>query len=149
MGGPADAEREGRAAHARAYFYAFDLLSLEGEDLRERPLLERKRRLAKIIPYHYETRLRLLGHVPDRGKDLFRPVCDHDAEGVVAKLSGGRYPSDGNTTSLLKIKNPNYSQAEGRHEFRGQGSDAPGIMGAETPGSGRLLAARRPIVAGA
>jgi bifunctional non-homologous end joining protein LigD len=71
------------------YFYAFDLLSLEGRDLRERPLLERNRRLAKIIPFHYETRLRLLGHVPGRGRDLFRLVCDIDAEGVVAKWSRG------------------------------------------------------------
>ena len=31
------------------YFYAFDLLSLEGKDLRARPLLERKQRLAEII----------------------------------------------------------------------------------------------------
>ena len=46
------------------YFYAFDLLELDGEDLRARPMLERKRRLAKIIPFDIETRLRLLGHVP-------------------------------------------------------------------------------------
>src|SRR5438876_11001426 len=32
------------------YFYAFDLLELDGEDLRARPLLEQKRRLAKIHP---------------------------------------------------------------------------------------------------
>jgi hypothetical protein len=88
-----------------------------GRDLRERPLLERKRRLAKIIPYDYDTRLRLLGHVPGRGRDLFRLVCDIDAEGIVAKWNRGRYPSDGNTTSWLKIKNPDYSQAAGRHEF--------------------------------
>ena len=69
------------------YFYAFDLLELDGDDLRGRPLIERKRRLAKLIPYHYETRLRLLGHVPERGRDLFRLVCDHDAEGIVGKWS--------------------------------------------------------------
>jgi bifunctional non-homologous end joining protein LigD len=105
------------------YFYAFDLLELDGDDLRARPLLERKRRLAKIIPFDFETRLRLLGHVPARGRDLFRLVCDHDAEGVVAKWSGGTYHVDGRTTSWLKIKNPSYSQAVGRHEaFEGRGS---------------------------
>ena len=105
------------------YFYAFDLLELNGEDLRARPLLERKRRLAKIIPFDVETRLRLLGHVPARGRDLFRLVCDHDAEGVVAKWSRGTYHVDARTTSWLKIKNPGYSQAVGRHEaFEGRGS---------------------------
>ena len=77
------------------YFYAFDLLELDGEDLRARPLLERKRRLAKIIPYDFDTRLRLLGHVPGRGRDLFRLVCDHDAEGIVAKWARGPYHVDG------------------------------------------------------
>ena len=57
---------------AQPYFYAFDLLELDGEDLRTRPLLERKRRLAKIIPYDLDTSLRLLGHVPGRGRALFR-----------------------------------------------------------------------------
>ena len=99
------------------YFYAFDLLELDGEDLRERPLLERKRRLAKVIPFDFETRLRLLGHVPGRGRDLFGLVCDHDAEGIVAKWCRGTYHVDGRTTSWLKIKNPSYSQAVGRHEF--------------------------------
>jgi len=45
------------------YFYAFDLLELDGEDLRQRPLLERKHRLATIIPHDFDHRLRLLGHV--------------------------------------------------------------------------------------
>jgi bifunctional non-homologous end joining protein LigD len=107
---------------ALPYFYAFDLLELDGQDLRERPLLERKRRLATIVPFDFETRLRLLGHVPGRGRDLFRLVCDHDAEGIVAKWSRGTYHVDGRTTSWLKIKNPHYSQAVGRHEaFEGRG----------------------------
>jgi bifunctional non-homologous end joining protein LigD len=33
-----------------SYFYAFDLLALDGEDLREWPLVERKRRLRRLIP---------------------------------------------------------------------------------------------------
>jgi len=99
------------------YFYAFDLLELDGEDWRGRPLLERKGRLAEIIAYDFDTRLRLLGHVPGRGRDLFRLVCDHDAEGIVAKWARGTYHTDQRTTSWLKVKNPTYSQAGGRHQF--------------------------------
>jgi len=102
---------------AQPYFYAFDLLELDGADLRARPLIERKRRLAEIIPFDFDTHLRLLGHVHGRGRDLFRLVCDHDAEGIVGKWARGSYHVDGRTTSWLKIKNPNYSQAVGRHEF--------------------------------
>jgi bifunctional non-homologous end joining protein LigD len=69
----------------RPYFYAFDLLELDGRDLRARPLLTRKHALARIIPYDHARRLRLLGHVPGRGRDLFRLACDHDCEGIVAK----------------------------------------------------------------
>jgi bifunctional non-homologous end joining protein LigD len=102
---------------AQPYFYAFDLLELDGRDLRDRPLLERKHRLADVIPYDSDTRFRLLGHVPVRGRDLFGLACDHDAEGIVAKWARGTYHTDGRTTSWLKVKNPTYSQAEGRHEF--------------------------------
>lgn len=112
------------------YFYAFDLLELEGEDLRARPLLERKRILAGIIPYDYDMRLRLLGHVSKRGRDLFRVACDHDTEGIVAKWARGPYLTDGSTTSWLKIKNPSYSQAVGRHElFERRFSEARATVG--------------------
>jgi ATP-dependent DNA ligase len=46
---------------------------------------------------------------------LFRPVCERDLEGIVAKRKDGLYtPAE---TSWVKIKNPHYSQTEGRHEF--------------------------------
>jgi len=107
----------------RPYFYALALLALDGEDLRGRPLLERKRGLAEIIPFDFDTPLRLLGHLPGRGQDLFRLVCDHDAEGIVAKWARGAYHTDERTTSWLKIKNPSYSQAVSRHDvFEGRGS---------------------------
>jgi len=38
---------------------------LEGKNLRHRPLLESTRRLAQIIPYDFESRSSLLGHVPE------------------------------------------------------------------------------------
>lgn len=50
--------------------------------------------------------------------DLFRLVCDQDLEGIVAKWRDRLYAPD--ETSWVKIKNPAYSQADGRSEpFRG------------------------------
>jgi bifunctional non-homologous end joining protein LigD len=98
------------------YYYAFDLLSVDGKDLRALPLTERKRRLKDLMPF-VTTRLRYVDHVDERGSDLFVAVCNADAEGVVAKWSRGTYHADGATTSWVKVKNRTYSQMEGRHQL--------------------------------
>jgi bifunctional non-homologous end joining protein LigD len=116
-------ERDGRSHFYKLlfrrdwpYFLAFDLLSADGEDLRERPLLERKRRLRAIMP-RVDSRLRYVDHVRNRGTALFQASCKSDLEGIVAKWTRGRYETDGVSTSWLKIKNPQYSQWEGRREL--------------------------------
>src|SRR6185436_4828945 len=55
------------------HFVAFDVLAIDGEDLRDRPILERKRRLRAIMP-RIETRLLYLDHVTGRGSDLIAAV---------------------------------------------------------------------------
>jgi ATP-dependent DNA ligase len=96
-------------------FAAFDLLEANGENLRERPLLERKRRLRQLVP-RSNSRLLYVDHVRRGGVDLFREVCARDCEGIVAKWARGRYETDGCSTSWLKIKNPDYSQMVGRRK---------------------------------
>jgi bifunctional non-homologous end joining protein LigD len=95
------------------YFYAFDVLWVEGEDLRGRPLLERKRLLRDLItapgPALY------VDHVAGSGVDLFDAACSADLEGIVAKRADGLYTPE--ETSWVKIKNRAYSQAEGRADF--------------------------------
>jgi hypothetical protein len=44
-------------------------------------------------------------------------ACERDLEGILAKWARGTYQCDGRGTSRLKIENPEYSQAEGRHEL--------------------------------
>jgi bifunctional non-homologous end joining protein LigD len=56
------------------HFYCFDVLSTDGKDLRGLPLLERKRRLVRVLPT-IETRLLYLDHIAERGRDLFRAAC--------------------------------------------------------------------------
>jgi ATP dependent DNA ligase domain len=98
------------------FFYAFDVLNIEGEDLTNQPLLERKRRLRRLMPT-IDSRLLSLEHIEQRGCDLFRAACERDLEGIVAKWAHGTYGTDGRTTSWLKIKNPQYSQMRDRHEL--------------------------------
>jgi len=48
---------------------------------------------------------------------LFHVACEMDLEGIVAKWKSAPYRMDSYRTSWVKIKNPNYSQAEGRREL--------------------------------
>jgi len=59
----------------------------------------------------------LLEPIERRGRRLFELACERDLEGIVGKWKYGAYQSDGHGTSWLKVKNPNYSQAESRHEL--------------------------------
>jgi ATP-dependent DNA ligase len=89
---------------------------LTARDLRDLPLRERKRHLARIMP-RVGSRVMLLTPIERRGCRLFELAGEHDLKGVVAKWAHGTYQSDGGGTSCLKIKNREYSQAEGRHEL--------------------------------
>jgi bifunctional non-homologous end joining protein LigD len=115
-----------------AHFYAFDLLNVNGRDLRQLPSLERKRILRRIIPPQ-PAHVVYVDHIETRGVELFRLVCALDLEGIVAKRKNGSYQSNG-TAGPVKIKNPNYTQARGRREmfesFRGAVGSVPDYAGA-------------------
>jgi len=96
-------------------FVAFDLLYLDGEDLRELPQLERKRMLRALVPDR-STSLLYAQHVIGKGRALFDQVRALDLEGIVAKLAAAPYRAT-RPPHWLKIKNPTYSQGEGRHAF--------------------------------
>ena len=71
------------------HFDAFDLLEVDGEDLRMQPLLERKRRLRVIMP-KVASRLLYLDHIPERGRDLYRAACQRDLGGLLPNGRAGR-----------------------------------------------------------
>ena len=98
------------------YFYAFDLLTVDGRDMRAAPLTERKAHLRQIMP-RVDCWLLFLDAIAERGRDLFRLACRRDLEGVVAKWAHGTYQTDGRSTSWIKVKNPDYSQIIDRHEL--------------------------------
>lgn len=100
-----------------ACFVAFDILSIGGEDLRARPLIERKAELARIVPENGPV---LFARHVDRGIDLFRAVCERDLEGIVAKWKYGAYVDGAGgreSSTWFKIKNPHYTQQAGRAEL--------------------------------
>jgi hypothetical protein len=92
------------------FFYAFDLLALEGEDLRGLPLLERKRCLRRIMP-RVESRLRFMEHIEKRGIDLFRIACERDMEGIVGKWKPGSYSTDGRTSQINNLDDVHAGQS--------------------------------------
>jgi bifunctional non-homologous end joining protein LigD len=81
-------------------FYVFDLLWINGEDLRERPLIERKRMLRSLVPEESSVLL-YANHIEQHGVEFFRLICDRDFEGIVAKWKWGRYGE-----RWFKIRNP-------------------------------------------
>jgi len=98
-----------------ARFYAFDILELDGGDLRSLPLLKRKRHLKRLISAP-RSALLYVDHVIGKGEHLFRLACREDLEGIVAKWKYGHYDCN-SVSSWVKIKNPRYSQIEGRDKL--------------------------------
>jgi bifunctional non-homologous end joining protein LigD len=82
--------------------FAFDLLSLDGEDLTDLPLVQRKERLRAIIPKGDET-IQFAEHITGSGEALFDKLCAEGLEGVVSKRADSRYPS-ARSRDWLKIK---------------------------------------------
>jgi bifunctional non-homologous end joining protein LigD len=98
---------------AEPVFYVFDLLWLNGHDLRQLPLIERKKQLHNLIAKSRCDRIIYAQHIVKRGIVLYEEICERDLEGMVCKRKDGVYSSTG---YWLKVLNPNYSQGEGRHE---------------------------------
>lgn len=94
-------------------YMAFDLLWLDGQDLRSRTLAERKARLKKLLS-RKSGRIGYVQHFQKEGKALFEEVKKNDLEGIVAKRQASPYTSE---TTWYKIKNPGYSQSAGRHDL--------------------------------
>ena len=99
-------------------FAAFDLLWLDGDDLRPLPLAERKRRLTDLLPADTGPLYKILT-LEEYGRALFSAIRKMDLEGIVAKRKTDAY---GPGTTWYKIKNPGYSQGEERVDlFRRRG----------------------------
>ena len=72
-------------------FYTFDLLWLNGRDLRGLPLLKRKDRLQRLLDVQRPERVLFAKHIEERGINFFQAVCESDCEGIVAERKDGIY----------------------------------------------------------
>jgi bifunctional non-homologous end joining protein LigD len=100
-------------------YFAFDLLFVEGEDLRERPLSERKARLwAKLDQGDF---IRYVSHIEEAGVDTEANARRIGFEGVVGKRADSRYEAGVRSKSWVKVK------ATQEQEF---------VVGGYTPGGG-------------
>jgi bifunctional non-homologous end joining protein LigD len=92
------------SAPARLVFYAFDLLMIDGRDIRREPCIDRRRRLREMIGDHDpEFRIQFSDHIVGHGPEFFHRAEAMGLEGIVSKLADSRYRS-GYVTSWVKTK---------------------------------------------
>ena len=85
-------------------YYAFDLLHLDGQDLRTAPLEERKAALAKLLVRTPKNGpIRFSESIEGKGTPLHQRACQMGLEGIISKLRGAPYRS-GRGTDWLKTK---------------------------------------------
>jgi ATP-dependent DNA ligase len=96
-----------RRHDASVFLYAFDLIELNGDDLRRDPLEVRKATLASILA-RAGPGIRLNGHIEADGETVFRHACKLGLEGIVSKRKGSPYRS-GRSPDWLKMKNPTHA----------------------------------------
>ena len=86
-----------------SFLYAFDLIELNGDDLRRDPLEVRKATLASVLA-KAGSGMRFNEHIEGDGPTVFAHACKMGLEGIVSKRLGSRYRS-GRSTDWLKMKN--------------------------------------------
>jgi bifunctional non-homologous end joining protein LigD len=86
----------------RLAYFVFDILYRDGEDLRGRALLARKKVLATILAGE-RSPLKLSNHVENSGQALYDAACRLGLEGIIAKRADAPY-TFGRTRAWLKVK---------------------------------------------
>ncbi len=85
----------------KVFYYVFDVLYLDGHDVRELPLRERKQLLRAHV--HFDGPLRFTAHRNEAGEDEYRKACARGDEGVIAKRADAPY-RPGRSRDWLKFK---------------------------------------------
>jgi bifunctional non-homologous end joining protein LigD len=92
-------------ANERIFLYAFDLIELNGDDLRPDPLEDRKAMLEMMLA-KAGPGIRFNEHMEGDGETVFRHACKLGLEGIVSKRKDSPYRS-GRSPDWLKMKNSN------------------------------------------
>jgi bifunctional non-homologous end joining protein LigD len=106
-------DEEGRSSFQMLQYYldkkkghlayiVFDILYLDGYDLKDVPLIKRKELLREIIPS--TNRIHYSDYIEERGKDFFTLVKQQSIEGIIAKEKNSSYVEGIRSKQWLKIK---------------------------------------------
>ncbi|HUS01577.1 MAG TPA: non-homologous end-joining DNA ligase, partial [Chitinophagaceae bacterium] len=95
--------------HRPIQFYSFDVLSLNGKDTTQLPLVERKELLQGIIPKNQV--IKYSDHILEKGIAFFNVSKERDLEGILAKKADSLYYIGKRTNEWLKIKNHRTQEA--------------------------------------
>jgi bifunctional non-homologous end joining protein LigD len=109
----------------RLILCAFDLLHLNGRDLREKPLLERRKKLRELVPSEHP--FLFSEEFTGDAAAFFQACADHQLEGIVSKLASSKYRS-GRSKTWLKTK----CFTEGSFVIIGTARDQPPKLGSLT-----------------
>jgi bifunctional non-homologous end joining protein LigD len=93
-----------KANDESCFLYAFDLIELDGADMRSLPLEDRKRKLRSLVGSR-RSKIVYNDHMGGDGLAIFEHACKLGCEGIVSKRRDMAYRS-GRSKSWLKIKNP-------------------------------------------
>jgi ATP-dependent DNA ligase len=98
-----DALHSGRH-NEEVQLYAFDILAMDGDDLRDLPLSMRKRKLSRLLARRPDGIFLSEFEQGEIGPDLFRKACEFGLEGLVSKHRDRPYRG-GRQKHWIKVKN--------------------------------------------
>lgn len=90
-------------------FYVFDMLTLEGKNMEELPLIDRKKILKKVLGKN--TIIRYCDHIDGKGISFFETAREQGLEGIIAKRMESLYARGYRSKEWLKIKNVQSTEA--------------------------------------
>jgi bifunctional non-homologous end joining protein LigD len=96
-------------SEAKLLYCLFDLMFLDGKDLRGLSLLERKEHLRAVLPQ--DPLLAFSEHRPEHGTKFFKEAEKEGLEGIMAKRANSPYRSGERSTDWLKIKTARRQEA--------------------------------------
>ncbi|MFW5819806.1 MAG: DNA ligase D [Bacteroidota bacterium] len=87
----------------KVHYYAFDLLWVNGHDLKKLPLIKRKELLKELLS-NSGPHVHYLDHIEKEGKKFFREIEEKNLEGIIAKRKDSTYHPSWRSNEWLKIK---------------------------------------------
>jgi ATP-dependent DNA ligase len=127
--------------------YAFDILALDGDDLRKLPLHLRKNNLARLLARRPEGIFVSQFEQGEIGPDLFRQACNFGLEGLVSKRRDRPYAQAarpiGSRSRTEVIQHWIGSRSPSRHDYHCKTPSAKAAAARTAPGRSRPARARR------